>query len=63
MEGSWGEESILVPDIAGAIAVLEEQLAPGDLVLVKASQSIGLWEVADRVLTGSTGQQGSEATR
>jgi len=63
MEGSWGEESILVPDIAGAVALLEAELAPGDLVLVKASQSIGLWEVADTVLAGSTGQKGSEATR
>ncbi|AOW92837.1 UDP-N-acetylmuramoyl-tripeptide--D-alanyl-D-alanine ligase [Rhodococcus sp. WMMA185] len=61
MEGSWGEESILVPDIAGAVAVLEEQLQPGDLVLVKASKSIGLWEVADAVLAETTGPKGSEA--
>ncbi|MFZ2172873.1 MAG: UDP-N-acetylmuramoyl-tripeptide--D-alanyl-D-alanine ligase [Rhodococcus sp. (in: high G+C Gram-positive bacteria)] len=63
MEGSWGEESILVPDIAGAIELLEAELAPDDLVLVKASQSIGLWAVADAISAGSAGQKGSEATR
>ncbi|MFD4368811.1 UDP-N-acetylmuramoyl-tripeptide--D-alanyl-D-alanine ligase [Rhodococcus sp. NPDC058521] len=50
MEGSWGDESMIVPDIPAAIAALEAELAPGDLVLVKASQSIGLWEVAEAVL-------------
>ncbi|MCQ4119046.1 UDP-N-acetylmuramoyl-tripeptide--D-alanyl-D-alanine ligase [Rhodococcus tibetensis] len=63
MEGSWGDEAILVPDAASAIALLEKELAAGDLVLVKASQSIGLWEVADAVLAGHTGQKGSEAMR
>ncbi|QTJ64686.1 UDP-N-acetylmuramoyl-tripeptide--D-alanyl-D-alanine ligase [Rhodococcus sp. ZPP] len=63
MEGSWGDEAILVPDAASAIVLLEEELAAGDLVLVKASQSIGLWEVADAVLAGHTGQKGSEAMR
>ncbi len=50
MEGSWGDEAIHVPDGASAIALLEQELRAGDLVLVKASQSIGLWEVADAVL-------------
>lgn len=68
MEGSWGEESILVPDIAGAVALLESELESGDLVLVKASQSIGLWEVADAVLANpgrepGQSETGSEATR
>ena len=39
-----------MPDGASAIALLEQELRAGDLVLVKASQSIGLWEVADAVL-------------
>ncbi|NLG54723.1 MAG: UDP-N-acetylmuramoyl-tripeptide--D-alanyl-D-alanine ligase [Rhodococcus sp.] len=47
MEGSWGEESMLVPDAAAAIAVLEEELEPGDVVFVKASQAVGLWQVAE----------------
>ncbi|RDI49859.1 UDP-N-acetylmuramoyl-tripeptide--D-alanyl-D-alanine ligase [Nocardia mexicana] len=46
MEGSWGEESVLVPDIDAAIAVLDKEIAAGDVVLVKASNSVGLWAVA-----------------
>ncbi|MEV0295013.1 UDP-N-acetylmuramoyl-tripeptide--D-alanyl-D-alanine ligase [Nocardia sp. NPDC050710] len=47
MEGSWGEESILVPDIGAAIALLDDEVEAGDVVLVKASKSVGLWEVAE----------------
>jgi UDP-N-acetylmuramoyl-tripeptide--D-alanyl-D-alanine ligase len=50
MEGSWGEEACHVPDADAAIAVLREELEPGDIVLVKASQSVGLWAVADALL-------------
>jgi UDP-N-acetylmuramoyl-tripeptide--D-alanyl-D-alanine ligase len=57
MEGSWGEESILVPDQAAALAVLEAELAGDDIVLVKASQSVGLWAVADTLLEGPQGEQ------
>lgn len=60
MEGSWGNESILVPDIAAAIELLEAEVEAGDLVLVKASQSIGLWVIADRLL--STLRPSMEAT-
>ncbi|WP_027502256.1 UDP-N-acetylmuramoyl-tripeptide--D-alanyl-D-alanine ligase [Rhodococcus sp. UNC363MFTsu5.1] len=63
MEGSWGEESILVPDQAAAIAVLEAELAGDDIVLVKASQSVGLWAVADTLLEGPRAdQQGEQRT-
>ncbi|WP_216897234.1 UDP-N-acetylmuramoyl-tripeptide--D-alanyl-D-alanine ligase [Nocardia alni] len=48
-EGSWGEESILVPDIAAAIEILDDELAAGDIVLVKASNSVGLWTVAEHL--------------
>ncbi|MGC0364473.1 UDP-N-acetylmuramoyl-tripeptide--D-alanyl-D-alanine ligase [Rhodococcus sp. 27YEA15] len=51
MEGSWGDESVVVPDAAAAIAILEAELEPGDLVLVKASKSVELWTVADALLT------------
>jgi len=51
-EGSWGEESVLVADIEDAVAMLRRELKPGDVVLVKASQSVGLWRVADALLTG-----------
>jgi UDP-N-acetylmuramoyl-tripeptide--D-alanyl-D-alanine ligase len=49
-EGSWGEESTLVPDVEAAIAVLHDQLRPGDVVLVKASKAAGLWRVAEALL-------------
>lgn len=55
MEGSWGEESMLVPDDASAIAVVKSEVEPGDIVLVKASQSIGLWSVADALLADEVG--------
>ncbi|MGW0175795.1 UDP-N-acetylmuramoyl-tripeptide--D-alanyl-D-alanine ligase [Rhodococcus sp. NPDC003322] len=51
MEGSWGEESILVPDQDAALEILRREVRPGDIVLVKASQSVGLWTVADALLT------------
>lgn len=63
MEGSWGEESVLVPDIGAAIALLDDEVEAGDVVLVKASKSVGLWAVAEH-LTGAeraTGRGGSSA--
>lgn len=50
MEGSWGEESVIVPDIDAAIELLSSSVAPDDVVLVKASQSIGLWRVGEALL-------------
>ena len=49
-EGSWGEESVLVPDVEAAVALLHDQLRPGDVVLVKASKVAGLWRVAESLL-------------
>ncbi|WP_067699160.1 UDP-N-acetylmuramoyl-tripeptide--D-alanyl-D-alanine ligase [Nocardia jejuensis] len=49
-EGSWGEEAVHVPDIAAAIELLDEELEPGDVVLVKASKSVGLWAVAEHLI-------------
>lgn len=49
-EGSWGEESIWVPDAAAAIELLDEQVQPGDAVLVKASRAVGLEVVAAHLL-------------
>ncbi len=59
MEGSWGEESVLVPDIAAAIALLDDELAADDVVLVKASNSIGLWAVAQHLVGPATSASGS----
>jgi UDP-N-acetylmuramoyl-tripeptide--D-alanyl-D-alanine ligase len=47
MEGSWGAEATQVADADAALALLREQLAPGDVVLVKASNSAGLGPLAD----------------
>jgi UDP-N-acetylmuramoyl-tripeptide--D-alanyl-D-alanine ligase len=49
-EGSWGEESVWVSDIDGVLNLLADELQPGDIVLVKASRSIGLDRVASEVL-------------
>lgn len=48
-EGSWGEESVLVDDIDAARRLLADELAPGDVVLLKASNSVGLWRLADEL--------------
>ena len=50
LEGSWGDESVHVPDVEAAVALLRRELAPGDVVLVKASRSAGLERVAAALL-------------
>ena len=50
MEGSWGVESILVPDADAALALLRTELEPGDVVLVKASNAAGLGALAETLL-------------
>jgi UDP-N-acetylmuramoyl-tripeptide--D-alanyl-D-alanine ligase len=51
-EGSWGEESVHVSDAEAAIDLLRSELRPGDVVLVKASRSVGLEKVAEALLEG-----------
>jgi UDP-N-acetylmuramoyl-tripeptide--D-alanyl-D-alanine ligase len=48
-EGSWGDEVVMVPDVDAAAALLEQELRPGDVVLVKSSQDAGLWQLGDRL--------------
>jgi UDP-N-acetylmuramoyl-tripeptide--D-alanyl-D-alanine ligase len=48
-EGSWGNETSFVEDADAAYALLEEELAPGDLVLVKSSNGVGLGALGDRI--------------
>ncbi|QRY50402.1 UDP-N-acetylmuramoyl-tripeptide--D-alanyl-D-alanine ligase [Mycolicibacterium septicum] len=50
MEGSWGSESTMVDDAEAALAVLRAELQPGDVVLVKASNSVGLGALADALV-------------
>lgn len=50
LEGSWGNESEIVDDIAAALLILDRDLEPGDVVLIKASRSVGLDRVATALL-------------
>ncbi len=54
-ERSWHGELIGVPDAASAVAALGNLLAPGDVVLIKASRAAGLEHVAF-ALTGEAAQ-------
>ena len=64
MEGSWGSVegsadgrgAVSVADGAAALALLRAEVRPGDVVLVKASNSAGLGKLADALaLEGSEG--------
>jgi UDP-N-acetylmuramoyl-tripeptide--D-alanyl-D-alanine ligase len=63
-EGSWGEECIFAETVDEAYDVLEAQLEPGDLVLFKSSNSVGLRHLGDRIAlppqTRATANEGSE---
>jgi UDP-N-acetylmuramoyl-tripeptide--D-alanyl-D-alanine ligase len=50
LAGSRGKESVLVPDVDAAVALLGDELRPGDVVLVKASNAVGLWQVAETLV-------------
>jgi UDP-N-acetylmuramoyl-tripeptide--D-alanyl-D-alanine ligase len=52
--GGWQGDAVAAPDPKSAIAELQNRLRPGDVVLVKASKSAGLWEVADGLLAEET---------
>jgi UDP-N-acetylmuramoyl-tripeptide--D-alanyl-D-alanine ligase len=56
---SWPGELLLVPEPAAAVAALSDRLRAGDVVLVKASHSIGLERVA-LALTGEWPAPGPE---
>lgn len=49
-EGSWGSEAAHVADAREAAELLDSLVEPGDVVLVKASQAVGLWTVAEHLL-------------
>ncbi|MFI6580675.1 UDP-N-acetylmuramoyl-tripeptide--D-alanyl-D-alanine ligase [Embleya sp. NPDC050493] len=60
-EGSWGEESVLVPDVEAAVELLRGELAPGDVVLVKASRGVALERLAAALLADAAGDDVSNA--
>jgi UDP-N-acetylmuramoyl-tripeptide--D-alanyl-D-alanine ligase len=52
MEGSWGEESVHVPDLESAYELLQRELREGDVVLLKSSRDAGLRSLGDRLANG-----------
>lgn len=59
LEGSWGSEAHYVADVAAAEELLSKNLKSGDIVLLKASNSVGLGPLGDR-LAGKTDQPSTE---
>ncbi|XAS65315.1 UDP-N-acetylmuramoyl-tripeptide--D-alanyl-D-alanine ligase [Pseudarthrobacter sp. So.54] len=48
-EGSWGNECVFAETAEEAYELLQDELLPGDLVLFKSSNSIGLRHLGDRI--------------
>lgn len=48
-EGSWGDECLFAETLDEAYDVLDAELEPGDLVLFKSSNSVGLRHLGDRI--------------
>jgi len=59
---AWHGELLYVPDAAEAVRALANRLRPGDVVLVKASHSIGMQSVA-LALTGEQPMAGEKGPR
>jgi UDP-N-acetylmuramoyl-tripeptide--D-alanyl-D-alanine ligase len=53
-DGHEKEGPVVVPDAEAALALLHEQLRPGDVVLVKASRAAGLERVASGLLAAES---------
>lgn len=62
-EGSWGNECVFAETPDEAYELLQAELEPGDLVLFKSSNSIGLRHLGDRIAlppdTAGTATEGS----
>ncbi|GAA1462284.1 UDP-N-acetylmuramoyl-tripeptide--D-alanyl-D-alanine ligase [Williamsia maris] len=50
MEGSWGEEALLVADATAALEILNAQIGDGDVVLVAAGRAGDLSAVTNALL-------------
>jgi UDP-N-acetylmuramoyl-tripeptide--D-alanyl-D-alanine ligase len=55
LDGFDGGEAHAVADAAEAAELAQELIGPGDLVLVKASNGVGLWAVADALTVAAGG--------
>jgi UDP-N-acetylmuramoyl-tripeptide--D-alanyl-D-alanine ligase len=58
MEGSWGGEAAVAADADAALTLLRAELQPGDVVLVKASNSAGLGALADSLAADQPDDRG-----
>jgi UDP-N-acetylmuramoyl-tripeptide--D-alanyl-D-alanine ligase len=58
MEGSWGGEAAVAADADAALTLLRAELQPGDVVLVKASNSAGLGALADSLAADQPDSRG-----
>ncbi|MDQ5839663.1 MAG: UDP-N-acetylmuramoyl-tripeptide--D-alanyl-D-alanine ligase, partial [Chloroflexota bacterium] len=62
-EGSWGNECVFAETAEEAYQLLQAELEPGDLVLFKSSNSIGLRHLGDRIaLRPQAARSGAEVT-
>lgn len=56
-EPRWtGGRAVAVEDIDGALSVLGRDMRPGDVVIVKASRSIGLEKLAQQLIADRGGE-------
>ena len=62
LEGWDADRADRVPDIATALQLLERELAPGDVVLVKASRSAGLERIGLALADGNDGADRTDRT-
>lgn len=60
-EGSWGSEAEHVLDVDAAETLLATRLQPGDIVLVKSSNGVGLRWLGDRLAAAGESQDTSAA--
>jgi UDP-N-acetylmuramoyl-tripeptide--D-alanyl-D-alanine ligase len=51
---TWAGHARVVADVAAATEILAAEVQPGDAVLIKASNSLQLWQIADTLLAGRT---------
>lgn len=59
-EGSWGDECVFTETADEAYELLDAELQPGDLVLFKSSNSVGLRHLGDRIALPPTRQPADE---
>jgi UDP-N-acetylmuramoyl-tripeptide--D-alanyl-D-alanine ligase len=59
---TFSGEAHAVPDAAAAVALADELIAPGDVVLIKGSRGVGLEVVTEALTRGAAGSAASPAS-